>query len=239
MNDNIGSPYFYQWDQLSHPFQKLPLPPTPTKGSKGVQINHHIRMASLELSDSYSLGSNGGESTISNDSTIAGSTSNISHLESSLSITDAEDSYNFPSEISEYYERRQSIKRVFPPLPAIPTIVNENPDTTAKLPIIDEVAMFSIVSTSNDDLESSYSNFDWRRPQYIHLKKGECKEGICWGLFIISLLAVPFSLCIYLGWLDTSMGLIPRKWKIANLISFCVISILGVVGIVTGLAIGL
>lgn len=241
MSDNVSSPYFYQWDGIHQPFQKPPLPPTPTKAPpQGQNTHHHVRMASLELSDSYSLGSS--RSGASNGTSFTGSTTGELPMQSSPSITDDDDdddlSNNLPSEISDYYERRLSIKRHFPPLPPIPTTTTDA-NVKARLPIIDEVTMFSVVSSSKEDLESSYSDFDWSRPQYSHLKKRECSELGCWGLFLISLLAVPFSLCIYLGWLDNSVGVIPRGWKIANLVSFCVLSLGGVAGIIVGLAIGL
>lgn len=245
MSDNLRSPYFYQWDGDSRPFQKPPLPPTPTKqaplGARGVG---HIRMASMELSDSYSLDSASGDSMDggNSQSTVETGTTTQSNVPPSPWISRTPsvsfDSDHLPSEISEYYERRQSVKRQFPPLPPIPVTIREKKEPVAQLPMIDETTMFTTANTSQEDVES-FSDFDWSRPQYTHLKHKECPSAMCWGLFIVSILAVPFSLCIYLGWMDRALGEVPRGWKIAHLASFSVMTVCGVIGAIAGLAVGL
>lgn len=265
ISDNERSPYFYQWDDQAR-LPRMALPPTPTTPTKPQLArpfeNKHIRMKSLDLNDSYSIASIGESNAAS--ASASASRSDIDSDTASTSTASTADSQNFSvryeeddefdfttttggsshehdlsQQLSDYYSRRVSVKRHFPPLPSIPLPKDLAAEPQLKLPRIHEDSVLSLVDTTQqDEIDDTYLDFSWQKPEYHHLKRRSCPESVCIALFVLSILAVPCSLCVYLGFLDEPLGQIPRRWKIAHLVSFCAMSLLCVVGIIVGLALG-
>lgn len=97
-----------------------------------------------------------------------------------------------------------------------------------------------IQSQNIPDLEKgSKEIFDYDNQYYEYFKNEWCPDSTSWILICLSILAPPFYLAIFLGYLDSTFGIFKKKFKIISIVMFTIFALGSILGIAVGLGCGL